>query len=83
MAKKDIVKQWEAYATKHLLGKTIKKVRYMEDVEQEALGFFRKALVLELDDGTLLFPAADDEGNDAGALFGMSGDDEQLTFPVI
>jgi hypothetical protein len=41
----------------------------MGDRDVEALGWDRSAVMLVLDDGTLLYPSSDDEGNDAGALF--------------
>ena len=82
--KKDpTVTRWEKYAKEHLLNKKIVKVRYMLPQEQEATGFYRKALIMVLDDDTIIFPSADDEGNDAGAIFGLTKDGEQLVFPVI
>jgi hypothetical protein len=35
------------------------------------MGWARRPLVIELDDGTLMFASRDDEGNDGGALFGQ------------
>lgn len=78
----NIVKKWTDYATKNLVGRKIVSARYMSQEETDAVGWDRKALVLQLDDGTIFFPSADDEGNDAGALFGQKGQ-ESLTFPVI
>ena len=83
MAENKIIKRWEDYGKKHLLNKTIKMVRYMSDEEQEAMVWYHKPLVIQLDDGTLLIPSADDEGNEAGALFGQDSEGEQLIFPVI
>ncbi len=74
-------KDWEALASKQLLGKTIVKVRYMTDQEVEDLGWYSKALVLHLDDGNIIYPSADDEGNNAGALFTNNPEDD--VFPVI
>ena len=73
---------WEKYGTKHLKGRTIINVRYLTDEEMKGMGWHRKSIVLELSDGSLLFPSSDDEGNDAGALFGQSPTNEELTFPV-
>jgi hypothetical protein len=83
MANKEIVKHWEDYAEKHLLGKKITGLRYLNEEEQEGLGFYHTTLVIQFDDGTLIFPSRDDEGNDAGALFGQSPEGEDLTFPTI
>jgi hypothetical protein len=78
-----IEKRWTSYGQQHLVGRTIKSVRYMTFEEVEALGWSQRALVMELDNGTLIFPSADDEGNGAGALFGSDTGGEELTFPVI
>jgi hypothetical protein len=77
---------WNEYAKSKLVGKKIKSVRYMTNKEMNALGWYNRALVIELEDGTLLFPSQDDEGNNAGALFGQErkdGKSEDLTFPVL
>ena len=76
-------KYWEEYGNKHLKGRTIVDVRYLTTIEMKGMGWHRKSIVLELSDGSLLFPSKDDEGNDAGALFGQSPDNKSLTFPVI
>jgi len=83
MAKSSIVKRWTQYGTEHLVGRTIKKVRYLTEAEVKGLGWYESSLVMELDDGTLVFPSRDDEGNGGGALFGQNSKGEELTFPVI
>jgi len=83
MSKDELTTRWEDYAKKHLLNKKIVEVRYMTQKEKENLGFFSRALVLCLDDDTLIFPSADDEGNNAGALFGQDPRQEELVFPVL
>jgi hypothetical protein len=75
--------RWTALAKLHLAGRRIVAVRWMTASEQEALGWENAAIVMELDNGTLIWPSADDEGNDAGALFGISRSGEELDFPVI
>lgn len=58
-----------------LEGKKIKSVRPMTAKEFKREGWertFQSATVIEFDDGTLLYPAADDEGNGPGALFGVT-----------
>jgi hypothetical protein len=75
-------KKWTKYAQDRLLGKTIKSVRYMDSGEVETMGFQRKALVLTLNDGTLLWPSMDDEGNDAGAMFFQTQTDDGV-LPVL
>ena len=83
MTEEELTQYWNKYATDHLVGKTIVRARYMSEEEKENVGFYSKALVLELSDGSLIFPSKDDEGNDAGALFGLDNDNNNLTFPVL
>lgn len=61
--------KWANIAADQLLGRRIVGVRYMTIPEMQQHFWQSRALVLELDDGNLIFPAADDEGNDAGVLF--------------
>ena len=75
--------RWSEYAEKHFLGRTIVGCRYLTDKEVEDLGWYNASIVLVLNDGSLLFPSADDEGNDAGAIFGQSKKGEEITVPVI
>jgi len=74
---------WVDYAKKNLLGKKIVAVRYMTDKEREDSMWFHRGLVITLSDGSMIYPSADDEGNDAGALFGQDKKGEFLTFPVM
>ena len=80
--KAEQTKRWVKYAEKHLLGKKVVKVRYLTDDEADNLGWRSRSIVIFFDDGTYVFPSADDEGNNAGALFGTNKDLE-LTFPVL
>ena len=52
-----------------LQGRFIQHVRYATPEEADSLGFCYKPLLILLDDGNWLFASADDEGNEAGALF--------------
>ena len=65
----DTINRWEKIAQEQLLNRKIVGVRYMTPEEQKQLGWYSKALILLLDDGNMIFPSADDEGNGAGALF--------------
>ena len=78
-----ILEHWESYAAKKLVGRKIVKVRYLTQEEVEDMGWDESAVVLQLDDGSLLFPSQDDEGNGAGAMFGQDAKGEDLTLPVI
>ncbi len=75
------MKEWETDIAKVLVGKKIVAIRYMTDEEMDNHGWSRRALIIQLDDGTAIYPSADDEGNGAGALFTNS--EEMPTIPVI
>ena len=53
-----------------LVGKKIVKVRQMIKIEMEQECWQGKNMCLELDDGTIIYPSQDEEGNGPGALFG-------------
>lgn len=53
---------------KHLLGRTITRVSYLTQEEADDLGWRHQPIVLELDDGSFIYPMRDSEGNDGGAL---------------
>ncbi len=52
----------------------------MTKAEQNAQAWYEPAIVIELEDGTILFPSKDEEGNGTGVLFGRerSGEDFAL-----
>ena len=60
--------KWEADIGKFLKGKTIKAVRYMSQEEKEQYMWDSRPLAIFFTDGSFIFPMADDEGNDGGAL---------------
>jgi hypothetical protein len=60
---------WEKRIAAKLVGKTISAVQYMTLKEAEDIGFYRRPLVVHFSDGSYIYSSADDEGNDAGALF--------------
>lgn len=41
------------------------------------MNWTKSVLVMELDDGTVLFPSRDDEGNEGGALFSQNAEGEE------
>lgn len=81
--KRDIEKTWTDYAKEKLVGKKIKSVRYLTNGEADDLGWYSRPIVIELNDGSLILPSMDDEGNNGGALFGQSNQGDDWTFPVI
>lgn len=78
---KDLTSRWVSIARTQLLNRKIVAVRYMTDEEAEEIGWYSRPVIIQLDDGNQIFPAADDEGNDAGALFTSSEADPVL--PVL
>jgi len=67
--KSKILKQWTDKAKKVLEGKTITKVRYLNDKEMEMMGWYKRPVCFFLNDGTSCILSCDDEGNDGGVLF--------------
>lgn len=55
-------------AKKLLLGRTITDVRFMTDKERDNNGWDKRGIVLILDDGNILYPMADAEANESGAI---------------
>jgi len=78
MAKKVTVDEFWNKSAQVLVGKKIKAVRYMTDEEATELMWYNKPLIIVFEDDSYIFPMADDEGNDGGALDGSDG----LMFPV-
>ena len=72
---------WEKAAQDLLVGRTIVAARYLYSREAERLGWNTRSVIFELDDGTLLWPSMDDEGNGAGAMF--TTDRDRPTLPVL
>ena len=64
----DYLRRGYAAAATQLVGRTIKSVLYMDNESADAMGWYSRPIVIELDDGTQLIPMSDDEGNNGGAL---------------
>ena len=78
---KDLVITWESKATKLLVGKKVKQVRYLSAEEAREMCWDSRAIVIIFEDGTFIYPSADDEGNDAGAL--VTSSEDLPVIPVI
>ena len=59
-----------------IIGSTVVDIRPMTREEMNSEGWQKNEIpmVLVLSSGTLLYPSQDTEGNDAGALFGVTSD---------
>ena len=77
----DPQKHWTKVASSVLLNRKIVGVRYLDKEEADKLGWYGRSVILELDNGHLVWASRDDEGNDAGALFTTDG--KARTIPVI
>lgn len=77
----DIDEHWLAVADSVLINRKIIAVRYLSEDEAERLGWNGRSVVIHLDNGHMVWPSRDDEGNDAGALF--TTDPNGDTFPVL
>jgi hypothetical protein len=72
---------WTKVASDQLLGKKIVVVRYMTQKEADELGWGARPIVIQLDDGNIIYPSQDDEGNGPGSIF--TNNKENFVLPVI
>lgn len=79
----EITTYWVEKSNSILKGRTIVKVRYLNDEEMELMGWYKRPLCFVLDNGTLCIPSMDDEGNDGGSLFYQEKGKELDVLPVI
>lgn len=78
---KELTKNWTDKASALFLNRKIVEVRYMSNEEAEEMGWYSRPVALLLDNGCWIFPSADDEGNDGGALF--TSDEAMPVVPVL
>ena len=65
----EMYRKWVDIAENILLNKKIVKITWQSETQaHESFGWHSRAVELHLDDGTIIVPQRDDEGNDAGAL---------------
>lgn len=74
-------KYWTDKVDKYLVGRTIVKVEYLPKEEVEEYLWSNTPIAIHLNDGGILIPSMDDEGNDGGAI--LTNYKELLTIPVI
>ena len=74
---KEIEARWNREAAECLLGRTVVEVRYMTRDEAARYDWISRPVMIKFDNGLILIPAADDEGNNGGALFMEWGGDDQ------
>ena len=66
-------RKWNATASAVLKGRTIENVRYLTPEEAADAGWSSRPLCMFLDNGDMIVPMSDDEGNDAGSLSYLQG----------
>ena len=81
MLNQKLKRSWVADISAKFIGRKIVAIRYMTDKEVKSVSWSKAAVVIALDDGTLFYPMADDEGNNAGAL--ATSCDDLPVIPVI
>ena len=70
-------------ARQRLLNRRIVEVRYLNPDECQRLMWGRTSVVFVLDNGTTVYAARDAEGNDAGALHGVSKSGDEFVLPEL
>ena len=78
----ELREHWGNLASNFLVGKTIRRVRYLNDREREDIAWNHSGIVIEFTDGHWIVPMSDDEGNDAGAIW-TSSQSEINVIPVV
>ena len=82
MTEEELQRNWEKDIEKVVLGKKIVKVQYMTEQDaQDNFAWYKRPIILTLEDGTELIPMADDEGNEGGSIYTTYKDLQ--TIPVI
>ncbi len=61
-----------------MIGQTIKAIRPQTDAERDDEYWEDPAVVIELDNGVLIYPSRDSEGNGPGTLFVKDGEETTL-----
>lgn len=75
---------WSERARGDLVGRRIVGARYLTEEECAERGWRYAVLVIELDDGRVLVPSMDDEGNEGGSVLGLGADGaDDGGYPVV
>jgi hypothetical protein len=62
------MKNWSEDATKLFKGKVVARIGYLNNMEQEAMGWSATPFI-EFTDGHSIVASSDDEGNSGGAFY--------------
>ena len=61
-------KRMTKFAKDLLIGKTIKSVEYLSDLDISEMLWSKRPVMITFDDDSIMVPMMDDEGNDGGTL---------------
>ena len=78
---KPVEQYWTELTAKHLVGKKIVKVEYFPKDMMEDMMWSSRPITIHLEDGAILVPQMDDEGNNGGAM--LTTFEDLGTIPVI
>lgn len=70
--------RWTKHAEEWLVGRKIVRVQYMTDKNANEAMWYSRPIILVLDDGTIICPQSDDEGNNGGALMCETKDGKMI-----
>ena len=84
MTKNQLEIKWTKDIEKQLVGRKIVRVEYLNNESaKDSFIWYKRPIVLILDDGSEIIPSSDDEGNNGGALFFLDKIGDWHTFPVL
>jgi hypothetical protein len=75
--------KWTKQAQTILKGKTIKAVGYISEKDADDNMYSKRGLMILLDNGTMIYPMSDDEGNDFGAIHYVTKEGANDVLPVL
>ena len=81
-SKAELREYWGNLASNFLVGKTIRRVRYLDDRETDDIAWTKNGVVIEFTDGHWIIAMSDDEGNEAGSVW-TSSQSEINVIPTI
>jgi len=83
MTNRELQTKWTKQAQAILKGRTIKAVGYIGEQEADDKMFSKRGLMILLDNGTMIYPMCDDEGNDFGAMHYVTKEGAYDVLPVL
>jgi hypothetical protein len=83
MTNLELTQTWVEKAREVLKGRTIVAVTYASERDIADSYFSKRGLRILLDNGTEIYPMADDEGNDFGAVHYMTKDGKFDILPTL